>query len=150
MTLIALKILYEQDYNLWLEATAHLLREKKLDQIDYENLIEEIESMGRSDKRFLKSNLEQLLMHLLKWKYQSNKRTGTWERSIKEHRNRVLDNLEDSPSLKPYLDDIFVKCYQNARDYAASETRLSLATFPETCPFEIQQILNTRFFPDHN
>ncbi|GFE69769.1 DUF29 domain-containing protein [Chroococcus sp. FPU101] len=146
MTLIALKTLYEQDYNLWLKTTVHLLRENKLDQIDYDNLIEELEGMGRSDKRALKSNLEQLLMHLLKWQYQSNKRTGSWERFIKEHRNRVLDTLEDSPSIKPYLNEIFNKCYQNARDYAVSETGLSLATFPNICPFTIQQILDTGFF----
>ena len=72
-TTVIAKSIYEQDYNLWLETTAHLLRERKLDQIDYENLIEEIESMGRRDKKALRSNLEQLLMHLLNWKYQANK-----------------------------------------------------------------------------
>lgn len=148
MTLIALKTLYEQDYNLWLRTTVHLLRENQIDDIDYDNLIEALESLERSDKRALKSNLEQLIMHLLKWKYQWNKRTGSWERSIKEHRNRILDILEASPSLKPYLNEILNKCYQNAKDYAASETGLSLATFPDIYTFTIQQILELGFLTD--
>lgn len=147
-TQVILRTFYEQDYNLWLKTTARLLKEKKLDQIDYEHLIEELESMGRSDKRALRSNLEQLLMHLLKWKYQANKRTGSWERSIKEHRNRILENLEESPSLKSYFAEVFDNCYQNAREYANSETGLPLATFPETCPFAKSQILDTKFFPE--
>jgi hypothetical protein len=140
--------LYQQDYHLWLERTAHLLRERKLDQIDYENLIEEIETMGRRDKKALRSNLEQLLMHLLKWKYQATKRTGSWERSIKEHRNRILEDLEESPSLKPYFDEVFNKCYQNSREYATSETGLPLVTFPEICPFAKSEILDIKFFPN--
>ncbi len=142
-----IKTLYEQDYNLWLLTTAQLLRDRQLEQIDYDNLIEEIESMGRSDKRALRSNLEQLLMHLLKWKYQANRRTGSWERSIKEHRNRILEDLEDSPSLNPYFDKIFNKCYQNALDYAACKTRLPLTTFPQNCPFTVKQILEAGFLP---
>jgi hypothetical protein len=140
--------LYEQDYNLWLERTAHLLRERNLDKIDYENLIEEIESMARRDKKALRSNLEQLLMHLLKWKYQSRKRTGSWERSIKEHRNRILEDLEESPSLKPYFEEVLDKCYQNAREYATSETGLPLVNFPANCPFAKSQILDSTFFPN--
>lgn len=70
-------------------------------------------------------------MHLLKWKYQPNKRTGSWERSILEHRNRILEDLEDSPSFKPYLDEVLAKCYQNARKYAKAETGLPFNTFPE-------------------
>lgn len=90
-----------------------ILSEKNLDKIDCENLIKEIESMARRDEKALRSNLEQLLMHLLKWKYQSSKRTGSWERSIKEHRNRILEDLEESPSLKPYFEEVLDKCYQN-------------------------------------
>lgn len=141
------KNLYEQDYNLWLLKTAQLLRDRKVNEIDYDNLIEEIESMGRSDKRALRSNLEQLLMHLLKWKYQANKRTGSWQRSIQEHRNRIREDLEDSPSLKPYFNEVFDKCYQNALDYAVSETYLPLTTFPKTCPFTVEEILDPGFLP---
>ncbi len=85
------KSLYETDFNLWLEETARLLKENKLEQLDIENLIEEIETIGRSEKRGFCSNLERLLLHLLKWKYQPNKRSGSWESSIIEDRNRMFD-----------------------------------------------------------
>jgi len=127
--------LYEMDFNLWLKETADFLKAGKLDRLDIENLIKEIEAMSRSEKKVFRSNLEQLLMHLLKWKYKPDKRTGSWERSILEHRNRILEDLEDSPSFKPYFDEVFDQCYQNARKYAKAETSLSLNIFPEICPF---------------
>ncbi|MDJ0599611.1 MAG: DUF29 domain-containing protein [Crocosphaera sp.] len=141
------KTLYETDFNLWLEETAKLLKENKLDQLDIENLIEEIEAMGRSEKRGFRSNLEQLLLHLLKWKYQPNKRSGSWKRSIIERRNRMLDDLEDSPSYKPYYEQIFNKCYQNARKYAEAETGLPINTFPEICPFLKTNVLIIDYLP---
>jgi hypothetical protein len=142
------KSIYETDFNLWLSETINFLKEGKLDRLDVENLIEEIEAMGRSEKKGLRSNLEQLLMHLLKWKYQSNKRTGSWERSILEHRQRILEDLEDSPSFNPYFDEIFDKCYQNARKYAKAETRLPLNSFPEVCPFTRAEILTPDYLPE--
>ncbi|GBF80973.1 DUF29 domain-containing protein [Aphanothece sacrum] len=144
----AVKILYETDFNLWLQETVKLLKQKKLDQLDIDNLIEEIEAMGRSEKKGLRSNLEQLLMHLLKWKYQPNKRTGSWEKSILEHRNRILEDLEDSPSFNPYFDEIFDKCYQNARKYAKAETHLPLNIFPEVCSFTKTEILTSDYLPE--
>lgn len=77
--------LYESDFNLWLEKMATCLKERQLDQLDYENLIEEIESMGRSEKDALESNLKVLLMHLLKWQYQPDKRSNSCQYSITEH-----------------------------------------------------------------
>jgi hypothetical protein len=145
--MLAVKTLYETDFNLWLEETANLLKQGKLDRLDVENLIEEIEAMGRSEKKSLRSNLEQLLMHLLKWKYQPSKRTGSWERSIIEHRNRILEDLQDSPSFNPYLDGVFDKCYQNARKYAKAETGLPSNAFPESCPFTKADILNADYLP---
>jgi hypothetical protein len=142
------KTLYETDFNLWLEETANLLKEGKWECIDRENLIEEIESMGRSDKNALKSNLEKLLLHLLKWKYQPAKRCNSWQYSITEHCLRLLDAFEDSPSLKVYLDEVFGKCYQNSRLLAARETGLSKKTFPEICPFAKADILNPEYLPD--
>lgn len=144
------KTLYETDFNLWLEETVKLLKQKKLDELDLENLIEEIEAMGRSEKKGFRSNLEQLLLHLLKWKYQPNKRSGSWKSSIIEHRNRMLDDLEDSPSYKPYYEQIFDKCYQNARKYAEAETGLPMTTFPQVCPFNKTDILTTDYIPEDN
>jgi hypothetical protein len=137
--------LYDQDFYLWLKITAQLLKEKQFNQIDLENLIEEIETMGRSEKKSLKSNLIVLLLHLLKWQYQPNKRSGSWKASIIEHRRRLNDDLEDSPSLNSYLSEILVKCYQEARKQASAETDLSLSHFPTILPFTIEQILDQNY-----
>ncbi|MDJ0730546.1 MAG: DUF29 domain-containing protein [Crocosphaera sp.] len=139
--------LYNKDYCLWLEETVQLLREGKLTELDVNHLIEEIEDMGISQKNALESNLIVLLMHLLKWKYQSDKQSGSWRRSIREHRRRILKAFRNSPSLKRYFEEIFNESYQEARKQAADETELSLNTFPETCPFKIEQILDPEYLP---
>ncbi|MGB5594980.1 MAG: DUF29 domain-containing protein [Crocosphaera sp.] len=139
--------LYEKDYYLWLEETVQLLREGKLRELDVSNLIEEIEDMGISQKNALESNLIILLMHLLKWKYQPEKQSGSWRGSIREHRRRILKAFKNSPSLKRYFEEVFNESYQEARKQAADETELSLNIFPESCPFEIEQILDSEYLP---
>lgn len=93
--------LYERDFLLWLQETAELLKQKKLAEIDYHNLIEEVESMGRSERQAFQSNLQIVLMHLLKYKYQPQKRSDSWRFTIIEHRDRLSMALEASPSLRP-------------------------------------------------
>ncbi|MEO1447163.1 MAG: DUF29 domain-containing protein, partial [Cyanobacteria bacterium J06635_11] len=97
---------YDQDYVLWLDTTAALLRQGNFAAIDLENLLEELESMGRSEKRALESNLVVVLQHLLKYQYQPDKRTKSWLLSIAEHRRRLRNDLEASPSLKRYLNSV--------------------------------------------
>jgi hypothetical protein len=140
--------LYKCDFNLWVEATSQLLREGRLTELDVVNLLEEVESMGNSDKLALSSNLVVVLLHLLKWQYQPNKRTRSWEKSIAEHRRRIDERFEISPSLKRYYVQIFDKCYRNARKQAKIETRLPLAHFPEICPFTSEQVLDEDFLPE--
>ncbi len=140
--------LYDRDFNLWIVATTELLREGRLAALDVANLLEEIETMGRSEKAALKSNLVVVLLHLLKWKYQPKKRSTSWELSIAEHRRRLRDAFEDSPSLKPYCEACFDQCYQDARRQARIETKLAIATFPETSPFTPEQSLDQDFLPD--
>ncbi|MGK7932209.1 MAG: DUF29 domain-containing protein [Microcystaceae cyanobacterium] len=140
--MLTLKTLYETDYALWLEETAKHLRYGNLASLDIENLLEEIEAMGRSERRAIRRNLEQLLMHLLKWHYQPEKLTNSWKYSIREHRKRVIEDLEESPSLKPYFSEIVPKCYQNARNMASDQTGLNLSIFPQTCPFTPTEILD--------
>lgn len=147
---LTVKNLYDQDFNLWLEQTIRSLREGKLLEVDYDNLIEELESMGRSEKNALKSNLRILLMHLLKYKYQPEKRTNSWRYTITEHRQRIRDSLETSPSLKPFLDTVFEKCYQDASKLASDETGLSIETFPQACPFACEDVLNLDYLPDQD
>jgi hypothetical protein len=141
--------LYDRDYYLWLETTARLLRERKLSQIDYENLIEEIEDMGNSQKDSLESNLRILLMHLLKYKYQPSKRSNSWLFTIIEHRKRINKAFKRSPSFKRYFSEVFDESYTDAIDLAVAETGLPRATFPVECPFSEDDVLNPDYLPDN-
>ncbi|MEA5581704.1 DUF29 domain-containing protein [Nodularia harveyana UHCC-0300] len=140
--------LYNEDFYLWLETTAKQLKAGKLAEVDLVNLIEEIECMGRSEKRALKSNLIVVLMHLLKYKYQPEKRTNSWLSTIFEHRRRLQEGLVESPSLKNYFDENFAICYQDARQQAALETGLLINTFPMDSPFTADECLHKDFLPE--
>lgn len=140
--------LYETDYLQWIETTVEKLRCQEYVSVDWENLIEEIEDMGRSERRSLKSNLIVVLVHLLKWQFQPERRSGSWEGSIIEHRRRVREALSDSPSLQPYLESIFAECYSQAVKQAKAETRLPLETFPQQCPYEFTEVTQDEFLPD--
>ena len=140
--------LYDRDFYLWIENTVRQLRERQFNQLDLANLIEEIEDMGKQAKQSLKSNLRALLMYLLKYKYQPEKRSRSWLLTISEHRQRIIDILEDSPSLKNYYREVFYKCYQNARKNASIETNLKLNIFPENSPFSLDETLNPEFLPE--
>ncbi|MGK7877059.1 MAG: DUF29 domain-containing protein [Xenococcaceae cyanobacterium] len=142
------KTLYEQDYCLWIEETVKILREGRLSELDIPNLIEEMEDMGKSQKQAFRSNLRVLLMHLLKWKYQKVRRSNSWCYTIVEHRKRLKEALKDSPSLKPYLAEVFDECYRDARDLASAETALPLDTFPIETPFSLEETLNSDYLPD--
>lgn len=141
--------LYEQDFMLWIEKTVDLLRQQKFTELDLENLIEEIEDMSMSQRSALRSNFTVILLHLLKWKYQPEKRTNSWKSSIREHRMRIRDQFKDSPSLKRYFVEIFVKCFQDARELAADETGLKLEIFPEESPFSLDEVLDPDFLPEY-
>ncbi|MFB2879479.1 MULTISPECIES: DUF29 domain-containing protein [Floridanema] len=146
----AITSLYEQDFYLWLQTNINLLKEGKFAQIDLENLLEELESMGKSDKNALKSNLRVLLMHLLKYKYQPEKRTNSWVYTIIEHRIRLGDAFKTSPSLYRFFEEIFNESYQNARKLAAAETGLSIEIFPPESPFTVEEVLNADFLPSQS
>ena len=136
------KCLYDTDYYLWLQQIAKSLASRNLDALDWDNLLEEIESLDRREKKAIKSNLRIVILHLLKWNYQVNKRSQSCIYSIAEHRQRLYDDFETSPSLKRYCQEIFLQVYQEGRKLAAKETRLSLNHFPETCPFLLENILD--------
>ena len=145
-TVITNDNLYDQDFYLWIETTAQQLKAGNFAEVDLVNLIEEIECMGRSEKRALKSNLVVILMHLLK--YKPEKRTNSWLSSIFEHQRRLKEGLAESPSLKNYFLSAFRECYQDARKQAAIETGLSLDTFPVESPFTADECLNEDFLPE--
>ncbi|PSB18987.1 DUF29 domain-containing protein [Phormidesmis priestleyi ULC007] len=143
----ALKTQYETDYLKWIETTLEKLRSRDYDSVDWENLIEEIEDMGRSEQRSLKSNLIVVLVHLLKWQFQPDRRSGSWGGSIVEHRRRIQEAVDDSPSLRPYLESIFDGCYLQAVKQAKAETGLSSETFPQQCPYELVEVMSDEFLP---
>ncbi len=136
----------EVDFYAWTQEQAKLLRSGKLHQIDWQNIAEEIEDMGRSEKRQLESRLEVLVMRLLKWQFQPNLRSRSWELTIKEQRLRLEKLLAENPSLKPSLDDSLEKIYPLATLSAEKETGLS--SFPETCPYKLTEILSLEFLPN--
>lgn len=139
--MIAVKTLYETDFNLWLEETAVLLKQGKLERLDIENLLEEIEGMSRSEKDAVESNLIRVFQHLLKWHYQALKRSPSWAYTIVEHSRRLNKAFKHSPSLKRHFDAVFDECYADACQAASVETQLSLAAFPKSCPFSESDVL---------
>ncbi|MTJ08394.1 DUF29 domain-containing protein [Anabaena sp. UHCC 0204] len=144
-TVITNDNLYEQDFYLWIETISKQLKAGKIAEIDLANLIEEIESMGKSEKRELKSRLIVLLMHLLKWQYQPEKRSESWRSTITEQRICIELLLEDSPSLQPLLIEIFADCYEKARLRASEETGIKLNFFPKESPFSLEETLKNYF-----
>lgn len=140
--------LYEADYLRWIEITLEKLRSQDYASVDWENLIEEIEDMGRSERRSLESNLIVVLLHLLKWQYQPECRSGSWEGSIIEHRRHIRKALKESLSLKPYLESIFAECYTEAIKQLKAETGLPLETFPTQCLYELAEVINDGFLPE--
>jgi hypothetical protein len=135
----------EQDFYAWTQKQAQLLRTGKLDEIDWQNIAEEIEDMGRSEKRQLESRLEILIMHLLKWQFQPNLRSRSWQLTIKEQRLRLEKLLQENPSLQGNLMEVIAKVYPLASLSAERETGLSL--FPEVCPYHVTEILLDDFLP---
>ena len=139
---------YNQDFYSWTQEQADLLRNGQFNNLDIPNLIEEIETMGRSEKRELESRLTILLLHLLKWKYQEVRRGRSWQLSIEEQRIQFCKTLNENPGLKPTLDEIIKDAYRLAVIQAARETKISKAVFPECCPWNLEQLLEEGFYPD--
>ncbi|CAK0766895.1 DUF29 domain-containing protein [uncultured Gammaproteobacteria bacterium] len=138
---------YEHDFFAWANEQAALLRAGKLDAADIEHIAEEIESMGRSEKRELVSRLTVLLLHLLKWQFQPDRRGASWEASIANTRDDLADHLADNPSLKAMLSEAIISAYRRARRDAAAETGLPNPSFPLTCPWSFAQLMDENFWP---
>lgn len=142
------RVLYQKDYYGWLQENARLIREGRFSEIDAENIVEELESMGKSEKRELSSRLTVLLMHLLKWQHQAVKRSTSWRNTIAVQRIDVQELLEDSPSLKSEIADKIAVAYEKAKLAAEVETGIEKNNFPPECPFSLEQILDENFLPD--
>jgi hypothetical protein len=145
----ALSTLYDRDFYLWLDTTAKLLKGRCFEELDLENLIEEIESIGRSEKRELKSRLITLVEHLLQLKHWESERVYNergWRNTIIEQRHQVKLTLEDSPSLKQVIPSLFPDCYQNAREIFLQKSDLPAEIVPVVSPFTPEEVLNSNYF----
>ncbi len=149
--------LYDRDLQLWIEQTIQQLKNREFSSLDVEHLIEELVDLGRAEKNALKSNLTILLAHLLKLRVQNDapeSMKGSWYSSVLEHRQRVLDNLADTPSLKSLLLETIEKAYHASRKLAIKEGSLAKfgvrvpadSDYPMSCPFSVEQILDEDFY----
>lgn len=139
--------LYETDFHAWTIEQAQFLREGSWNNLDVPNLIEEIESLGKQERQKLRNRLAILFAHLLKWEFQPSHRSNSWLGTIKEQRRRIIELIEENPSLKPYLSEAKEKAYLDGLDLAVQETSISYKLFPSECPYELNQALDFNFFP---
>lgn len=140
--------LYDTDFYAWANEQAALLRAGKLSAADIEHIAEEIESMGRSEKRELVNRLTVLLLHLLKWQFQPALRGNSWRLSVEEQRYRLADHLDDNPSLKSKLDQAIHDAYRLALIEAERETGLARRVFPTACPWPFERLMDADFWPE--
>ncbi len=144
------RILYDQDYQLWLEETLKQLRSQEFDQVDWGNLLDELESMGKNNRRAVKSLLTRLWEHLLKLSYWESEREynrNKWKSEITTFRQQIRDELSDSPSLKPYLAEIFLDTYLDARKTIGHLIGKPIDFFPDQPLLSLKNILNEDFLP---
>lgn len=139
---------YETDFYGWTQEQANLLKAGRFSDIDLANIVEEIESMGRSEKRSLESRLTVLLVHLLKWQYQSERRGKSWTFTINEQRRKITKLLSENPGLNFELSKVIADAYEDAVFKASYETGINLAVFPKVNPWSFEQVMKADFFPD--
>ncbi|MGE0037363.1 MAG: DUF29 domain-containing protein [Xanthobacteraceae bacterium] len=136
---------YERDFYTWSQEQARLVREGRWDAVDRENVAEEIESLGRTEFAKLESALRVLLVHILKWDHQPQRRSKSWIISIKDQRIAFERVLQDNPGLKSRQDEVLVRAYERARLQAAEQTGLDEDRFPETCAYSWDDIAGRSF-----
>ena len=128
--------LYKRDFFGWTQDQADALRRRSINELDWENLVEEVESMGKQERSELQSRLVVLLTHLLKWRHQPERRTRSWALTIVEQRLRAQQVLDENPSLKPEVQDVITTAYRLSRIRAARETRRPIVTFPSQSEYD--------------
>jgi hypothetical protein len=144
---LAAKELYELDVFEWTVRNAELLRAGRYEEADILHIAEELEDMGKRDRRELLSRVRLLVAHLLKWQFQPDRRSPSWEETIDPQRTEIGDLLQDMPSLRRALASHLRELYPQAVRRAARETGLSRSAFPDRCPYTPEQILDIEFLP---
>ncbi len=140
---------YEKDVVAWAKEQAALLRAGQIADLDIEHIAEEIEDVGKSEQRELANRMAVLLAHLLKWKFQPERRTSSWERTIKVQRDGVARRIRKTPSLKSSLSDSdwWADAWDDAVVIASQETEITDADFPDICPWSQEQVMDHGFLP---
>ena len=136
---------YETDFYTWTIEQAAALRERRLSELDIANLAEEIEDLGKEVFSKLTSSYRIILLHMLKWDYQVERRSRSWTLSILNHRLDIADVIEENPSLRRRQAEAIEKAYRRARIEAADETGLRIMAFPDACPYSLDEVLNRPF-----
>ncbi|MGB3769124.1 MAG: DUF29 domain-containing protein [Phormidesmis sp.] len=139
--------LYEVDFYAWTQRQSLLLRNRQWQQIDLDNVIEEIESLGRQQRQALRNRLAILISHLLKWEYQAEKRSRSWFATINVQRLEISELILDNPSLKPYLAEALDAAYKKGVMLAVKESELPSKTFPSASAYSLEVILSEEFYP---
>lgn len=142
--------LYQRDFYAWAMENAHRLQTHQFSDIDFENIAEELISMGRSEQREFISRLAVLLTYLLKWHHQANLRSKSWQITIKEQRRAIARCLHDSPSLKNNIKTKLKEAYEDAVLLACKDTGLDEEFFPHKSPYTFELVMDNDFFPDHH
>jgi hypothetical protein len=145
-TLVIRRPLYDTDIALWAEQQADLLRRRASNELDWLALAEEIEDVARRERDQIESRLSVLCEHLLKWQFQSERRSGSWRGSIVEARDRIARVVRNSPSLHSYPAVVLAEAYAAGRRKAEAETELT--DLPTECPWTIEQVRDHDFWPD--
>ncbi|HUP03825.1 MAG TPA: DUF29 domain-containing protein [Bryobacteraceae bacterium] len=139
--------LYDRDFYEWTVRNAELLRAGRVADADLAHIAEEIEDMGKRERRELLSRLGILLSHLLKWQAPPERRGQSWSATIRLQRREIVRLIDEMPSLKRYLAESLPKAYEEGVLGAAAETGLPVEAFPSTCPFELDAVLDVEFLP---
>jgi hypothetical protein len=138
---------YDSDFYSWSQEQGRLVREGRWSEVDRQNVAEEIESLGREQFNKLESAVRIVLIHMLKWDYQPERRSRSWALSIKGRRIALRNVIADNPGLKPRIGEAITRAYEQACVEAANETGLGQKIFPATCPYSFDDI-TSREFPD--
>ncbi len=142
------KNLYDTDFVAWADEQALLLEQKRWDELDLVNLVEEVKDLSGRHRDALESHLTRLLMHLLKWQFQPSHRSNSSIGTIKEARKQIARLIRKHPVLRLHAFKAYVECYLDAREDASDETDLPIQTFPLECPYLAEDALDPDFFPE--
>jgi hypothetical protein len=141
--------LYERDYYTWALQQARALKEHRLEELDWENLSDEVESLAKAERREFRSRLEALLEHLLKWQFQANRRSRSWRTTVAQQRLKIGEHLDENPGLKPAVAEVLAQAYKAARlEVTGRFLGRSEPQPPDSCPWTFEQVMDEQFWPE--